>query len=111
MTFDEVTIIGRDFLIGQLAIDGVYQPGTLDRAIKAEVKYDNDDSPAEPIMRLRSPRLQVKVPNDSENGIEPSEFETGQTISLPPRKGADARVFTLTRIIKQTAAFVTFEAH
>jgi len=109
--FEEVTVLGRDFLLEQLAVDGVYQPGILNRAIKAIPKYVNDDDLTEPIIRHRSPRLEIKVPNDQSNGIIPSEFDTGQMISIPPRKGADARSFTLARIVRQTAAFVTFEAH
>ncbi len=109
--FEDVTVSGRAFLLEQLAEDGVYRPGVLNRAIKAIPKYETDDATIDPIARHRSPKLQVKVPNDPANGITPAEFEQGQVISIPPRKGAAARAFTLAKIVKQTAAFVTFEVH
>lgn len=109
--FEDVTLLGRDFLIAQLMVDGIYQPGILNRAIKVEPKYVQDDAIVKPIVRLKTPKLQAKVPNDSANGITPEEFEAGQLISFAPRKGVAARSFSLAKIVKQTAAFVTFEIH
>lgn len=101
----------RDIILDEFAVDGIYQPGILNRAIKAIPKYVQDDAQIDPAMRRRGPKLQVKVPNDPSNGIAADEFETGQLVSVPPRKGADARSFNLARIVKQNAAFVVYEVH
>lgn len=110
-TFDEAMVACRSAFLDQFAVDGVYQPGSLSRDIEAIPKYVADDVSAGNIRRLRSPKLHIKVPNTSVNGITPDEFEPNQTISIPPRKGADARTFQLARIVKQTGVWVTYELH
>jgi len=108
--FDEAMLETRDTFLEQFGIDAIYQPGFLSRSIRVILKHLEDDSQVSPGMRHKSPNIQIKAANDSAIGIAASEFEPGQTISVPPRKGADARTFHLARIIKQTAVFVWYEA-
>lgn len=108
--FDSRIIADRDIILDEFAVDGIYQPGVLNREIRAIPRYVSDDMANDPASRHRSPRLHVKVPNDPADGITADEFAPGQKISIPPRKGAGARSFGLLRIVKQSAAFVTYEA-
>jgi hypothetical protein len=97
-----------------LAQDGqpiVFQPGTLDRAITAIVKYVTDDATMDPVLRHRSPLVRIKVANDATLGIAASEFADNQTISAPPRPGAAARPMQLSRIVKANGIWVTYECH
>lgn len=113
-TFGDALINARSALLDQFGVDATYQPGVLDRAITAIVRYPDDAGKVGTVMRHRSPIVQVKVANDSTLGIAASEFladQTSKTISIPPRRGADARTFTLARIIMQDDAFVTYEVH
>jgi len=88
-----------------------FQPGTLDRVITAIVKYPEDDAVVSPIARHRSPLIHIKVANDATLGIAASEFADNQTISVPPRSGATARVMQLARIVKADGIWVTYECH
>jgi hypothetical protein len=110
--FDEAAVSTVDSFLAAWGVDGIYQPGVLNRAIRAIPKYVTDDAVvAGGAQRLRSPKLQIKVPNTAVNGITPAEFAPNQTVSVPPRKGADARQFQLARIVAQSSAWVTFELH
>ena len=107
--FDTAAVEARDTFLDTFGLDAIYRPGVLSRAITAIVSYPEDDSRVESI-RHRSPKIIIKVANDLAIGIAADEFEPGQTISCPPRKGADARSFQLTRITKQTMVWVWYEA-
>ena len=107
--FDGLLLEARDNFIELYAIDGVYQPGILSRAIKAIVKTIKDDDLTQNTLRHKEPRLKMKVPNDSSIGITAEEFVEGQTVSVPPRKGMDARPFRLLRIMEHNAVWVTYE--
>jgi hypothetical protein len=109
--FDEFSLASRDIFLELWGIDGVYQPGSLNRAIRAIIRYVEDDAVIPPVQRHRSPLLTMKVPNDSSNGITAEEFIPGQLVSIPPRKGTDARTFRLARIRWQSAAFVSYEIY
>ena len=109
--FDNAVVAGRDSFLEMFGETVTYQPGVLNREITVIIKNAVDDHTVAPIQRHRSPKLQIKVANDSAIGISAEEFEPGQTISCPPRKGADARTFRLARIAKQTMAFVWYEAY
>jgi len=108
--FDTAMLQTRDTFLEVFGDTITYQPGVLDREITAIVKYIDDDSQVSPSVRHRSPSIQIKAANDSAIGIAASEFEPGQTISVPPREGADAVMKHLNRIIKQTTIFVWYEA-
>jgi hypothetical protein len=110
-SFDEILIENRAIHLEAFGVVGVYQPGILSRSIQVIVRYITDDGQKAEQIRHRSPIIHVKVANDSILGIAADEFETGQVISVPPRKGATAREFTLTRIVKQNAGLVTYEVH
>lgn len=115
-TFDEILQDDADILLDVFGVDGVYLgigrgPGGLNREIKVIVQYVTDDGQVAPVVRHRSPIVNIKVANDSVTGISAEEFEQGQMINIPPRKGADARDFSLARILKQDAGMVTFEVH
>ncbi len=88
-----------------------YQPSVLDREINAKVSYPADDATVPPVQRHRSPDINIRVDNDSTTGISASEFEPGQTVSVPPRKGATAVTKHLSRIVKESLTFVTYEVH
>jgi len=109
--FDTAAVEARDTFLDTFGLDAIYLPGSLNRAITVIVRSIQDDATKQPIQRHRSPKLQIKVANDSAIGISADEFEPCQTISCPPRKGADARTFRLARIAKQTMAFVWYEAY
>lgn len=108
--FDSAFLETRDIFLDQFGIAVVYRPGVLSRKITVIIKNTADDGLAPPGLRHRSPILQIKATNDSAIGIAAAEFEPGQTISVPPRKGADAVTKHLARIIKQTTTFVWYEA-
>ena len=113
-TFGDALISARDAQLDHFGVDATYQPGVLDREITAIVRYTEDAGQVGPVSRHKSPIVNIKVANDSTEGISASEFladQTSKTISVPPRRGADARTFTLARILIQNDAFVTFEAH
>lgn len=107
--FDTLLLAARDNTLDLYAFDGIYQPGSLNRTIKAIVKTIKDDDLSQNTLRHKSPRLKIKVPNDSSIGISASEFVEGQTVSVPPRRGMDARPFKLQRIMDHNAVWVTYE--
>lgn len=95
-----------------LAIFGqtiIYDPSGVNRSITAIVKYIQDDESSQPVIRHKSPKVQIKVANDSTIGISAAEFGDNQIISVPPRPGATARNFNLARIVKCNGIWVTFE--
>ena len=110
-TFDEILQDDADILLDVFGEVGVYRPGVLDREIQAIVRYVIDDGQVAPVVRHRSPVVNIKVANSSTTGISAEEFEQGHVINIPPRKGADARNFQLAKIIKQDAGMVTYEVH
>lgn len=110
-TFDEILEDNADILLDVFGVAGIYRPGVLDRAIQAIVQYVTDDGQVSPVVRHRSPIVNIKVANSSTTGISAEEFEQGQKINMPPRKGATARDFSLARILKQDAGMITIEVH
>lgn len=109
--FDEILIENAPLLLDVFGIAGVYRPGVLDREIQVIIKYVTDDGSVEPVIRHRSPVVNVKVANDTVTGISAEEFEQGHVIKVPPRKGAEPRDFQMARIIRQDAGFVVYEVH
>lgn len=107
--FDSEQVAVRDTFLDFWGMDGVYQPGSLNRAIRYIPKFIDDANIAANVIRHKSPVLTIKVPNTATLGITAEEFEPGQLVSIAPRKGADARSFRLTSILKQSAAWVTYE--
>lgn len=110
-TFDEILAENAVIHLDTFGIAGIYRPGVLDRAIQAIIRYVTDDGQVSPVARHRSPIVQIKVANNSVTGISADEFEQGQVVNLPPRKGADARDFNLAKIIRQDAGMITLEVH
>ena len=110
-TFDEILVGNTPLLLDIFGVAGIYRPGILDREIQVIIRYVTDDGQVAPVVRHRSPIANIKVANDPVYGISAEEFEQSHIISIPPRKGADAREFSLARIIKQDAGMVTFEVH
>ena len=110
-TWDEILVENAGIHLDTFGIAGIYRPGVLDREIKVIVRYVTDDGQVAPVVRHRSPIVNIQVANNSTTGISAEEFEQGQVINMPPRKGAEARDFQLARIIKQNAGIVTIEAH
>ena len=111
-TFDEIwQDQNAPILLNEFGVAGIYRPGVLDREIQAIIRYVTDDGLVAPVVRHRSPVVNIKVANDSTTGISAEEFEQGQVINIPPRKGADARDFQLARILKQDAGMITIEVH
>jgi len=102
---------GRAAFLAAFGRPVTYQPGTLDRAITAIVRYVTDDAEILTGARLRTPKVHVKVANDATLGIAASEFADNQTISVPPRPGATARTMQLARIVKANGIWVTYECH
>ena len=109
--FEDRAISVVDDFLDEFGIDGIYQPGSLNRPIRAIMKYKEDAATVDPMHRHRSPILTMKVPNCETEGITASESKSSQTVIVPPRKGADARLFHIARIFKQSAAWVTYEIH
>lgn len=108
--FDSRQVAVRDTFLDFWGMDGLYMPGSLNRAIKYIPKFVEDSNLSPGTIRHKSQLLTIKVPNTTTLGITADEFESGgKTVSVTSRKGADARTFNLTRIIKQSAAWVTFE--
>jgi len=110
-TFDEILVENVSHILDVFGVEGIYRPGILDREIQVIVRYVTDDGQVVSVVRHRSPIVNIKVANNSVSGISAEEFEQGQAINIPPRKGADARDFSLARIIKQDAGMVTIEVH
>jgi len=110
-TFDEILVDNAPIYLGIFGVDGIYRPGVLDREIQVIIRYVTDDGQVAPVVRHRSPIAYIKVANDPVTGISAEEFMQGHEISLPPRKGADVRVFSLARILKQDAGLITIEVH
>jgi len=81
------------------------------RSITVVQQYTADDTGQPAGSRHQSPTQQLSVDNDATTGISADEFVPGKTVTLTPRSGAAARDFRLTRIVKQNATFVTYEAH
>lgn len=106
--YDAMQVSVRDTFLDFWGMDGIYQPGSLNRAIRYIPKFI-EDANLTPGTRHKSVLNQIKVPNTVTLGITAEEFEQNQTVSISPRKGADARTFRLLRIIKQSAAWVTYE--
>jgi len=102
---------GRAAFLAAFGQPVTFQPGTLDRAITAIIKYVTDDATVDPVLRHRSPLVHIKVANDATLGIAASEFADNQTVSVPPRSGATARVMQLARIVKADGIWVTYECH
>ena len=110
-TFDEILVDDVDHYLNVFGIEGIYQPGVLDREIKMIVRYTEDDGQAEPVVRHRGPMVYINVADDTVKGISADEFEQGKVINMPPRKLAEARDSRLRTIIKQDAGMITIEAH
>ena len=110
-TFDEILVANVPLLLDAFGVDGIYRPGELDREIQVIIRHVQDDATVAPVVRHRSPLINIKVANDSVTGISAEEFEQGQVVSIPPRKGADAREFQMARIVSQDAGFVVYEVH
>jgi len=110
-TFDEILIDNALIELDLFGVAGIYRPIELNREIQVIIRYVTDDGQVAPVVRHRSPITNIKVANNSVIGISAEEFEQGQVINIPPRKGAAARDFQLARIIKQDAGMVTFEVH
>lgn len=110
-THDEILVENAPLLLDVFGEAGVYRPGVLDRPIYGIIRHVQDDATVEPVIRHRSPLINLKVANDSITGISAEEFEQGQVVSIPPRKGADAREFQMARIVSQDAGFVVYEVH
>jgi len=102
---------GRAAFLAAFGQPIVFQPGTLDRAITAIVKYVEDDAIVDPVLRHKSPRVHIKTANDATVGISAAEFDPSRTVSVPPRPGAEARVMHLARIVKANGIWVTYECH
>lgn len=110
-TFDEILVANVPLLLDAFGVDGIYRPGVLDREIQVIIRHVQDDATVAPVVRHRGPLINLKVANDSVIGISADEFEQGQVVSIPPRKGADAREFQMARIVSQDAGFVVYEVH
>jgi len=106
--FDNAVVAGRDSFLDFFGIDGIYRPGVLSRSIRYIPKYIEDDN-LSPGSRHNSPILTIKCPNSQTLGITAEEFETSHTVSIAPRKGMDTRQFRMLRIVRQSAAWVTYE--
>ena len=109
--FDEIIVENAELLLDVFGEAGIYRPGVLDRAVQGIIRYVQDDATVAPVVRHRGPLINLKVANDSVTGISAEEFEQGQVVSIPPRKGADAREFQMARIVSQDAGFVVYEVH
>jgi len=109
--FDEISVENAPIILGIFGEAGVYQPGVLDREIQGHIMFVTDDGTVAPVVRHRGPVINLKVKNNSVTGISADEFEQGQVVSIPPRKGADAREFKMARIVSQDAGFVVYEVH
>lgn len=110
-TFDEILVANVPLLLDDFGVDGIYRPGVLDREIQVIIRRIQDDATVDPVVRHRSPLINIKVANDSVIGISAEEFVQGHVIKIPPRKGADPRDFQMARIVKQDAGFLTIEVH
>jgi len=109
--FDTAAIDNRSVFLEEFGSSATYRPGVLNRSITVIVRHVEDAGQAVSGSRHRSPVVNIKAANDSAIGISADEFEPGQIIDAPPRKGADNRAFRLARIVKQNAAFVVYEVH
>lgn len=109
--WDEILVENAPLLLDIFGEAGVYRPGVLDRPIQGIIRYVQDDATVAPVVRHRSPLINLKVANDSVTGISADEFEQGQVVNIPPRKGAEAREFQMARIVSQDAGFVIYEVH
>ena len=107
--FDSRQVAVRDTFLDFWGMDGIFQPGSLNRAIKYIPKFVEDANLSPNVLRHKSQILTIKVPNTATLGITAEEFESDQTVSVSPRKGVAARSFRLLRIVKQSAAWVTYE--
>ena len=109
--FDTAAIGARSALLDAFGVSATYRPGVLNRSITVIVRHVTDAGQVAAGSRKRSPVVHIKAANDSAIGISAEEFEQGQLIDAPPRKGAESRTFRLASIVKQSAAFVTYECH
>jgi len=110
-TFDEILEDDADIVLDVFGVAGIYRPGVLDREIQVVIRHVTDDGQVPPVVRHRSPVVNIKVANSSTTGISAEEFVQGHVINMPPRKGADPRDFQLARILKQDAGMITIEVH
>ena len=110
-THDEILVENVPLLLAAFGAAGVYRPGILDRPIRGIIQHVQDDGTVAPVVRHRSPLINLKVANDSVIGISAEEFVQGHVIKIPPRKGADPRDFQMARIVSQDAGFVVYEVH
>jgi len=110
-TFDEILEQDASLHTDEFGVTGIYQPGVLDRSIDVIITYKQDDGQVSPVKRRRGPVIEISVQNSATAGIAPSEYSTGQKISVPPRPGATARNFQLARIVNEDAGMLTIEAH
>jgi len=107
--FDTAMLAAAPLFMTVFGVTVTYQPNVLDRSISAIVRYP-DNKPSDPVNRFRDSVVHLKVLNDGDDGISSAEFIPNQTISVLPRYGDSAVTKRLNRIIKQSAAFVVFEA-
>jgi hypothetical protein len=105
------TAAARPAFLAAFGADIVYRPETLARPIRAIVQYVKDDGLVDPVIRHKSPKVQIKVANDSILGIAADEFDSNQTVSVPPRPKASAVPMIMARIVKSNGIWVTFECH
>ena len=105
------TVAARSVFLATFGTEIVYRPETLARTITAIVQYIKDDGIVDPIPRHKSPMVQIKVANDSTLGIAADEFDSNQTVSVPPRPRASAVPMILARIVKSNGIWVTYECH
>jgi len=105
------TAAARTAFLAAFGMSIIYRPETLARSITAIVKYVQDDALVDPVVRHKSPRVQIKVANDSILGIAAAEFDSNQTVSVPPRPKASAVPMILARIVKANGIWVTYECH
>jgi len=104
------TVVGA-FDTDELGIDAVYQPDDLDREIVVIINYGMNPDNTLPDTRSKSSAITVRALNSATAGISAAEFETNQAISMPPKKGADARTMRTGKLLRQNAAFITFEVY
>jgi len=109
--FDTIADSAKGTFIDMFSDEITFQPGVLDRTIDAIINYIADDNQSPGALRHKSPLINIKVLNSNTLGIAASEILENSAfyVSIPPRKGADARSFQIKRIVKQTAVWVTYE--
>jgi len=104
------TVVGA-FDTDELGVDAVYKPDDLDRDIVVIINYGTNPENTQQDTRFKSSTTTVRALNDSVVGISAAEFETNQEISMPSKKGADARPMRTGKLLRHNAAFITFEVY